>query len=67
MSSKLTGTTHDRLQESLGPIHEEIGRLTVQIEKIRGERAILHAIAVAEFDKAGLPKEAIGQLAAACW
>jgi hypothetical protein len=67
MSQRLSGSTHDKLQQLIGPIHEEIGRLTVEMEKMRGERAILQAMAVNELDKAGISKEAVGQLAAACW
>lgn len=67
MSSKMAGTTHDKLQQHIGPIHEEIGRVTAQIEKLRGERAILQAMAIGDLDRVGLSKESIGQLAAACW
>lgn len=67
MSSKVGVATHDKLKESIGPIHEEIGRLELEMERLRGERAILQAIAIAEIDHIGLSKEAVGNLAAACW
>lgn len=67
MSSKMVGGSHDRLQKSIGPIHEEIGQITVQMNKLRGERAILQAMAAGELEKAGISKESVGQLAAACW
>lgn len=67
MSAKLANTSHDRLQKGVQPIHEEISRVNVEIAKLRGERSILQALAVSEFEKAGISKDAIGQLAAACW
>lgn len=67
MSSKMAGATHDRLQQTLGPIHEEISRLNAQMDKLRAERSILQAMASVELDKTGLSKGSIGQLAAACW
>ncbi|MER9680382.1 hypothetical protein NKJ23_13765 [Mesorhizobium sp. M0184] len=67
MSQKLAGSTHDKLQQQMGPIHEEIGRVAVEMEKLRGERAILHAMAVDALGKAGISKDAVSQLAAACW
>ncbi len=67
MSSKMAGTTHDRLQQQIGPIHDEIGRINAQIDKLRGERAILQSMAITDLGKAGLSAESIGHLAAACW
>lgn len=67
MSAKLANTSHDRLQQGVQPIHDEIGRINVEIEKLRGERSILQALAVSELEKAGISKDAIGHLAAACW
>ena len=81
MSQKFAGSTHDKLQQHVAPIHEELGRVAVEMEKLsagggqsgmemaklRGERAILHGLAVDGLDKVGISKEAVSQLAAACW
>jgi hypothetical protein len=67
MSSKVAGATHDKLKEKIGPIHEEIGRLSMEIERLHGERAILQTMAISELEGIGISKEAVGNLAAACW
>lgn len=67
MSGKMSSGTHDKLKATIGPIHDEIGRLGVEMERVRSERAILQAMAISELDEIGLSKDAIGNLAAACW
>ncbi|WP_186386064.1 MULTISPECIES: hypothetical protein [unclassified Stappia] len=67
MSAKVSSATHDKLKAHVGPIHDEIGKLTLEIDRIRSERAILQAMAVTELDGMGLSRDAVGSLAAACW
>jgi hypothetical protein len=67
MSSSLRSSTHDSLMKSVGPIHEEILRVTTEIQKSHNELAVLKALAVTEYEKIGLSKDSIGQLTAACW
>jgi hypothetical protein len=67
MSAKISSSTHDKLKTHLGPIHEEISKLTFEMERIRSERSILQAMAIQELNEIGLSKDAVGSLAAACW
>ena len=67
MSSKIASSTHERLKTHIEPIHLEIGKLTQEIERMRGERAILQAMAINELTEAGFSKEAVSGLSAACW
>jgi hypothetical protein len=67
MSSKMVSNTHDQLMKSIGPIHEELSRLTMEVEKLHNERVILKAMAISELGNTAIPKEAIGSLVAGCW
>ena len=67
MSAKVGAGTHDKLKDTIGPVHDEIGKLSIEMERIRSERAILQAIAISVVDQMGLSKDAVGNLAAACW
>ena len=67
MSTKVGAATHDKLKECIGPIHEEIANLDSEMDRLRSERAILQVTVIAEIEKIGFSKEAIGHLSAACW
>ncbi len=67
MATKSITSTHEALIKTIGPINEEIARVVHQLEKLRGEHAILRALSHAELEKAGLSANAIDRFTAACW
>ena len=66
MSAKVSSATHDKLKAHVGPIHDEIGKLTLEIDRIRSARATLPPRAFPHRAGMAVPWDGGGPLPAAC-